>query len=266
MADEQIVDTKVISDDDKPVTEDDLRDLKYGNQDVEVADAIDETPETEEVEEEPEETEGEIGKTDDTEGEEKPEPTFTKEFPNIKGDTPEEYAKNLEIAYQNSTAEAMRLKQQPPPDTSVDKPDDSTTTTPDITSLYAKQQMDKEINEAWGKFTKQYSQTTDKTEYAKFTQTVSQLSNTIYESEDRLASPDELYRKAAVILDWTPEAPTPEDKLKMAVKDGAASTKSSNVAKPTQKSKVTDAMLAANRKMYPGKSDAEIREELEPYL
>ena len=45
-----------VADDDKEVTEDDLRDLKYGKDDVETSDEADETSEAEETEEESEET------------------------------------------------------------------------------------------------------------------------------------------------------------------------------------------------------------------
>lgn len=258
--DEQIVDEK-----DKPVTEDDLRALKYGDKDVETDKTEDEPAETEEDEETSEETEDEeIGKTeDDVEGEEESEPTFTKQFPQIKGDTPEEYAKNLEKAYENSTAEAMRLK-TPAPD--VEKKEDDEVDTSNVTSLYAKQQMDKAITAAWTDFQKQYPQTTDPNEYAKFSSTVTTLSNTILQSEKRLAEPRELYDMAAGIMKWQPETPTKEDKLKIAVKDNAASTRSTGSTKPSTKSKVTDAMVSLNRKMYPNKSDAEIRKELEPYV
>lgn len=261
MADEQIVDTVV--DDDKAVTEDDLRSLKYDNEEVEVAEATDETSEAEEASEDTEETE--IGETEEASKDETEEPSFVKQFPQIKGDTPEEYAKNLEKAYENSTAEAMRLRK--PPDTETEKTEEVLEApNTDITSLYAKQKMDEEITQAWTAFQKQYPQVTDQTEYDNFTRTVAELSNTILQSQKRLATPEELYRKAAGILEWTPEEVTKEDKLKTAVKDAAASSKSSTGTKGKPVSKVTDAMLAANRKMYPGKSDQEIREELEPYV
>lgn len=256
MADEQIVDTVV--DDDKAVTEDDLRSLKYDNEEVETEKSEDEPSEADETEEETEDTE--IG---EEESQEEAEPEFVKQFPQIKGETPEEYAKNLEKAYENSTAEAMRLR-KPPETDKVDETPEAPNT--DITSLYAKQQMDKEITEAWTAFQKQYPQVTDQSEYDVFTRTVTELSTTILQSQKRLATPEELYRKAAGILEWTPETVTREDKLRTAVKDSAASSKSSTGTKGKAVSKVSDAMLAANRKMYPGKSDQEIREELEPYV
>lgn len=47
-----------------------------------------------------------------TDSPDKEEPTFTKQFPNLKGDTPAEYVPALEEAYSNSTNEALRLKKE----------------------------------------------------------------------------------------------------------------------------------------------------------
>ena len=82
-----------------------------------------------------------------------------------------------------------------------------------------------------------------------------------------MAPPKELYAKSAVILGWEKQSSTDsKDKLDMALKNNAATSKTTSVTKTTPKSKVPDAMVAANRLMYPNKSDAEIRTELEPYV
>lgn len=267
-------DADKVVDDNKEVTEDDLRDLKYGSEDVETSGEEDEAADANKGDDSSEEAGESDGQTDtDTEiGEEESDsdkPEFVKEFPNIKGDTPEEYAKNLEIAYNNSTAEFQRLRDQ---GTQDDKGEDKSTGKPevDITNplqLYAKQQMDKEITKAYADFSKKYSQVTDQVEYNRFTQTVAVLSSTILNSEKRLASPEELYAKSAVILGWQPnDVVDKSDKVAAAAKDGAAASKTSSGGKPAPKGKVTPAMIAANRKMYPGKSDAEIIKELEPYI
>lgn len=262
MADEQIADTStVVADDDKPVTEDDLRDLKYDKDGVENSQEQDEPSESTEADEKPEEPAVDEANPEATDEAEQSD-SFVKQFPNIKGDTPEEYAKNLEAAYQNSTAEALRLKDL----TVAPKDDEDETQAPSLTDLYVKQELDTKMNTAWGNVLKTYSEATDPFEYDKFTKTVAVINNTILQSEDRLAPPDELYSKAAVILGWEPNAPSAEDKLKMAVKDSASSGKTSSATKKTSPTKVTDAMLSANRKMYPNKTDAEIRKELEPYI
>lgn len=270
-----------VVDDDKQVTEEDLRELKYGKDDVETSEEADETDDTEETEEDSEETGDDDGQTDDdTEDDESEEEStddsdddtsdFVKEFPNIKGDTPEEYAKNLEAAYKNSTAEFQRLRSETAASGDSDDSKDKSTTvdTSDPIALFMKQKMDEEIQTAFTDFGKEYTQVNDQTEYNKFTVEVATLSQTILQSQKRLASPAELYQKAAVILGWEPQSkPNSKEKMGMALKDKAASTKSSSSnGKGVSKSKVTDAMVRVNRMMYPGKSDDEIRKELEPYV
>lgn len=280
-------DNNNVDDDDKQVSEEDLRDLKYPKDDVETSDEEDETSEEDEdSEEESDDTGDDDGQTDDEaedgESEEDEEtdsdddtPEFVKQFSHIKGETPEEYARNLEIAYQNSTAEALRLKElseKAPPVADATKDDDASDdeiTPADPVSLFMKQKMDEEIDAAYADFSKQYTQVSDPAEYDKFTREVNTLSRTILASQGRMASPREVYSKAAVILDWKPQetAPSNEEKVGMALKDSAANTKTSSAPKKkVTKSKVTDAMVQTNRLMYPDKSDDEIRKELEPFV
>ncbi len=266
-ADEDDTSTAV-ADDDKEVTEEDLRSLKYGSEEVETSEEEDESTDTDEDEDDSEEAGEEDGQTDD-QAEEEETPTFVKQFPNIKGDTPEEYAKNLEAAYNNSTAEALRLKQlaEAKTDTGEEEDKQAPIDTSDVTSLYAKQKMDEEIQSAYADFSKKYSQVNDANEYSRFTNEVAILSNTILQSQKRLASPTELYQKAAIILGWQPEDTTTKaEKVAAAAKNGAATSKTSSATKPVSKSKVTDEMITVNRKMYPGKSDTEIRKELEEHV
>src|SRR5947199_49616 len=104
MEDEQIVDKSQ----DKPVTDEDLRNSKYGKDGVEAK--ADEPSKPQEPAKPSDEAEAEEDDQITPEEVVLPETTFTKKFPNIKGDTPEEYASNLEAAYENSSAEAIRLK------------------------------------------------------------------------------------------------------------------------------------------------------------
>lgn len=279
-ADDQGVQTPVV-DDDKPVTEDDLRSLKYPEEDVETPQGEDEPAEGDDSEEEAEEPvadEDESPEDAEQNVEEETQQTFVKEFPNIKGDTPEEYAKNLEIAYQNSTAEAMRLKNelQPAPPAIPETPEPPVAEEPqqqqsitDPTSLFVKQQMDREIDKAYSDFRKEYSQVEDMGNYQQFTRTVATVSKTIFETEGRLVDPREAYDAAAAILKWEKTSvPTDKEKLGMALKQNGAASKSTSASagKQVTRSKVTDEMIKANQKMYPGKSVEEIRKELEPYV
>lgn len=272
-----------VVDDDKEVTEDDLRALKYSNEEVETPEGEDETSDDAETEDEAEETGEDDGQTDDdTEDEdqsqdENPEtPSFVKEFDYIKGDTPEEYAKNLEAAYKNSSSEALRLKtendelKKAPPVTPADDPADDAPVTKSVTDLYMQQKLDEEIQTAFNQTRKDYPQVSDPTEYDKFTRMVGTFSRTILDSEKRLAPPAELYRLAALSLGWEKKTDPPDskDKLNMALKDGAATGKTTSApSKPkTSGPQVSKAMLETNRKLYPGKTDQEIIDELTPYL
>ncbi len=275
-------DQAVATSDDKPVTEDDLRSLKYSDEEVETSQDEDETSDEDDSDESDEDAvaddEGDqIPDSDDEEDEldapAEGESTFVKKFPNIKGDTPEEYARNVEIAYENSTAEALRLKgvaeappvSNPPPADAEDEGSFVDTSNP--LTLYAQQKMDEDIKIAYGDFKKDYTQVEDKEKYLEFKQGVAALSDTILRLEKRQASPKELYRKTAAMLGWEKTStPSSKEELGMAIKQNGAASKSSPATKPPVRSKVTAEMVAANKKMYPDKTEAEIRKELEPHI
>jgi hypothetical protein len=263
--------TETAVDDSKQVTDEDLRKLKEDSE-VETLEGADEAQDTDETEEESKETGEEDGKTDDQaeEEEEQSEDSFVKEFINIKGETLEDYARNLEEAYKQSTGEAIRLKgelDKAPKDTEIGETSDAEVDLTDPVSLFMKQKMDEEITTAYNDFSKSFPQVQDATEYAKFTNEVATLSQTILQSQKRLASPKELYSKAAVILGWEPDATVDnKDKLNIALKGSASISKTTSATKPKSTSKITDAQVTIAKQMggwTDGKSDAEIRKELE---
>lgn len=272
--------SETVADDDKEVTEEDLRKLKYGEEEVESSQKdTDESSEPEETEEESEET-GEVdGQTDDQaedeESEEEAETEsdedtseFVKEFPNIKGETPEEYARNLEIAYQNSTAEALRWKQVAETKPSTEEGATDETELPDPRFLYLDRMLEQEMTEAYSDFSKGYPQLKDPAEYAKFQEEVGTWGRYFIDTKHRAAPARELFSRAVASLGWEPVSSKPNDqeKLNMALKDRAAVAKTTSATKKAPKSKVTESMIAANRLMYPNKTDDEIRKELEPYV
>lgn len=269
-------------DDSKAVTAQDLHDLKYGTTDVEDSSESDEIGNDEKESDdktgtgEEDETNSADQATDESEesGEQdfsEEEAGFVKELPNIKGESVEEYARSLEKAYQASTTEALRLKSivDSKPEARVGDDDQSAPAPTDPVSLYVKQKMDEEISKAFSDFQKVYPQAVPGTpEYNQFVAEVQTFSQTILTSQKRLAPPSELYRKAAVSLGWEPNGKMDDgDKLKVALKSSAGSARiASSGAASAKKSKVTDKMIAVNKLMYPDKTDAQIREELEPYV
>lgn len=195
------------------------------------------------------------------------ETTFTKPIPSINGETPEEYYANLAKAYQESTAEALRLvKENRDLKTAkvvTETATDQVTLTPE--QLYIKQKQDEEIADAFKPIRENYPQVLDEKGYEQFTTMANTLGRTILDAEGRLPSAKELYQKTVMVLGWTQD--DSKEKLNVALKDGAATTKTSSTnASGKPRSRVTDEMIIANRKMYPGKTDAQIREELEPHV
>lgn len=180
---------------------------------------------------------------------------------------PQEPEKDLEWykkAYDESTKEALRLKvlaDAKPPE--VPESPALATLTPE--QLYIKQKQDEEIANAFSEITKNYPQVSEPDEYKKFTSMATTFGKTILDAEGRLATPAELYSKTVIALGWTSD--DNREKLGAALREGAGSPRvSSGSTQPRTQSKVTDEMILANRKMYPGKSDSQIREELEPHV
>jgi hypothetical protein len=271
---------------DAPVTEADIRNLKYPDGEVETSQKEeDETSEEETVDEtEEEETvedsdNTEVQEADETEEEEssEEETAFVKQFPNIKGDTPEEYAKNLEIAYNNSTTEALRLKklteatvnkQSDSPIGEVDETDTGVAKPTDPAQLWVNEQMDNAITQAYDKFKADYPQVLDPEQHDIFVDEVADFAQRAL-AKGQAPNPAKFYNQAAISLGWEKQSvPSEKEKLGMAVKQNAASTKvTSSGAKPGLKSKVTDQQIAVHRSMTGStKSDAEIRKELEPHV
>jgi len=272
-------------------TEEDLRKLKYGEEDVDGSDEDiqDETSEADEGDEDTEvagdddsktvdETEDDDSEEDSNESSDDDDSEFVKEFPNIKGDTLVDYARNLESTMSSSNKEGKRLADENQAlkqriadlesgKTTEQKPvSKSEDLTPE--AAYIRQKMVEEVDNTFSEFRKGYeTYIEDPAEYNKFVKEVEVLGQAIQLGQNRYPSPNELYTKAAAILGWEKTNKVNDsDRLKVALKDRAATTKTTSSTKKAPKSKVTDAMIRANRKMYPNKSDEEIRKELEPYV
>jgi hypothetical protein len=172
----------------------------------------------------------------------------------------------VQKAYEESTKEGLRLKGEldkkvEAPAVSVSNNDDSVLT-PE--QLYVKQMLIKESDDAFAEVLQRYPEVKDPDTYKRFSSTAEIVSKTIVDSEKRLPFAKELYAKTAVIMGLKPDT---SDELGAALKDGAASPRTASSSPgPAPKSKVTDEMIAANLKMYPNKTRAEIIEELEPHI
>jgi len=95
--------------DEEDVIEDVEEQVETPNGEDENQDLEENTKESEAEDQEQEESESEEEESEDeSKPEDKEESKFEKRFTQIKGDTPEEYAKNLEEAYRNSSTEGQR--------------------------------------------------------------------------------------------------------------------------------------------------------------
>lgn len=271
---------KPADDDSTKVTEDDLRKDKEAAE-VEAAKAEDETATDEATDKESEETGEEAVKTDDQTKDEESEETdetesdedaseFVKEFPNIKGETLEDYAREMEKTLQLSNAEGKRLSDElktfQSKDTKAEESEEDSGPI-DPLRLYMDRMVSNDAQKVFSEFKKSYPQADDPAEYAKFEAETAALSG-YYISKKQMLTAEELYPKVASILGWEPAANKVDnkDRLNVALKGQAAVTKTTSSAKQVKKSKVTDAMIAFNRLAYPNKTDDEIRKELEPYV
>lgn len=241
-------------------------------------------PEDQEVKDKPEETPEEASEEAEAEPEtplESKDSTFTKQFPNLKGESPEEYSKELETAYVNSTNEALRLKKElddnrtaieeakriiatqanPAQGTPPANPSALEIST-DPNVQYAKQLRDKDMVSAFDDFTKQYPQAREAAEFEKF----SAASNGValgYQASHNGLQPSfpELYAGIAAVLGWQPITVT--SKKDAAIKDAASSSQvTSSAVAPGRRPKVTDAQVDAYLKMFTTKSRADAIKEL----
>jgi hypothetical protein len=242
-----------------------------------------ETPEGEDetVEEAPEE---------EAESEEQPEEPegFQKRFTQFKGDTPEEYLKNLEDAYGHSSAEATRLVQSQretqlkldqimsqvanDPQLAEKLQTQATTQAPqtqtpnpqmDPMLAYAKQNVQNQWEKEYHEFVGEHQELqTDQDLNKKVIDTLSVVSTTMQQTQGRLQGMAEGLRMAWQILGHPLN--DSEETTRMAVKNAASQSKTA-VGRPTpspSKPKFTQAQLAFARRAYPDKTEDELVELL----
>jgi hypothetical protein len=207
-------------------------------------------------------------------------PTFTKKFQNLKGDTPQDYAKELETAYENSTTEALRWKTiaeegarlvEEAKRVVAGQPAAATQTTPTDPNLlaidsnpdvqYAKTLRERDMISAFEKFKKSYPQVTEEAEFNKFTKASDGLYRALEVSTGRKPTYAELYDGIAGALHWQPVDKT--DKKDNAIKESLSSSQTVSSTQPTSKqSKVSDAEADVYMKLT-GKNRTDAVKDLE---
>lgn len=215
--------------------------------------------------------------------------TFTKQFPNLKGETQAEYLSELENAYDNSFKEALRLNQvikdnestvaqakqilaqaQAPVNQNPENP-----TVPVAPTAFSaidehpviqeyKEQRRTQMMAAFDGFKTEYPQVLDQTNFDTFTKASDGINAALTTALGRKPSDDELFKAIAGSLGWQPVANT--SKRDNAIKENASTsrTPSSGAQQPMppRKPKVSDAEIEAYQKMFTSKTREEAIKDL----
>lgn len=235
-----------------------------------------ETPEVDESDEEkPHEDEVETGEPADS--------TFTKQFPNLKGETLEEYVPELETAYDNSFKESLRLVEenkqlkaqlaqtnQAPPAAPANIQDNSEIPTAPTTSLDpvtasiledVKSERTRTMIAAFDDFKKDYPQALDQANFDAFTKASDGVNAALTATLGYKPSWDQLFKATANTLGW--ERATP-DKKGALIKENASigRTPSSQAPARPRPAKVSDEQVDTYLKMFTSKTREEAIKEL----
>lgn len=258
-------------------------------------DQIDEEERADSEESESQSEEEEKPQDEEEAKEESAESTFTKQFPNLKGESLEEYVPELEKAYDNSFKEALRLNQiikdnadkvaeanriiaqaqqgaptnpvLPPP---ADNPNPNPTVPPPAASLSESPEIEWIRNErrrvmmtAFDDFKAQYPQVLDAKEFERFRLATDGVKAALVATEGREPTDAEIFESTARTFGWQPAVK--EDRKNAVIKENASSTRSSSgQSKPApKKSKISDDQVDAYLRMFTGKTREEAVKELE---
>lgn len=240
------------------------------------------TEETQEVDGQTEDEGTEASAEGESESETETTETLTKPFPWLKGETPDEWAKELAAAYENSTNEALRLKKQLD-DGSITVEEakkiiatgkqESTATTQGAPALdldshpaiqYMKSLEQREMVSAFDAFAKEYPQAREPDDFARFEKAASGASQAFTSVNGRAPTYPELFDATASLLKWQPAKDGA--RRDAAIKESASSQSSTSSTNPIKKTKLTEAQIAVAKRLFPNQSDEEIVKGLAQYV
>jgi hypothetical protein len=215
---------------------------------------------------------------------------FTKQFPNLKGETLAEYVPELEKAYQNSFTEALRIKkelddskalveeakriiagvQTVPPPAAPENPQVPAPAAPQPNPLllaidehpaiqYAKAKQNEDMFAAFDTFAKDFPQARDEDGFAAFQKASNGINQALTDTLGRVPTYLELFKGIAGSLGWQPA----RAKRDAAIKDMASSPQVASTAAPISKGpKVPEASIVAYQKMLTSKTREEAIKDL----
>lgn len=235
----------------------------------------DPSPSADDTEEQNEEQNSEESSSDSSE---ESKSTFTKPtgYEWVKGDTLEEFAQNLQVAYENSSKEALKLRQatqatptppvNPENQTPANPPaNQDLSTLPEIQMLRAEQQS--KMIGAFDEFVKEYPQAREPQSFDQLEKAMNGVSQAFTAANGRLPTYPELFKATADLLSWQPTDKN-AGKKDAAIKEAGASTGTTQQSAvpssvPSISPNVRKSIEVARR--IPGnakKSDQELMKEL----
>lgn len=223
---------------DKLDSQDETEEIESEEVDEETQDDSDDEQASEEVKEE--ET------SEDSDEEESSEPdAFDKRFTQFKGDTLDEYTKNLEEAYANSTAEYAKLTKNQAEQRQQEVPEGQPATDPAL--LYARQQMETQQSQEYDAFAKEHPEIESDPEVGeKMTKRLATLARTVLAEDGKVLGMAEGLSMAWASLGL---GNNQQENTRMAAKDAAATTRTASVKKNSAKPQFSQAELEAAKKM-----------------
>lgn len=256
------------------------------------------TPAVEELETENPDVEPEQGdEIDQVEGQEpaggeneEPE-TFTKRFNQFQGETPEEYAKQLEDGYDNSSKEALNLKRQlddtkrendrllavvaANPDIAKQLVQPQTPTIPttpaqgtDPALMFFRAQFEEQSQSQYNQFVDNHPELRSDTGLAQeINRRIYAYGLAVRQSENRQPSMKEAI-EAAWVISGRQLNPTKDEVIQMAQKNiaGQGRRPGGRPAAPAQASTYTEEQLEVARRAFPGLNDEELEKKLNEAL
>lgn len=224
-----------------------------------------------------EETEDSDSKEEESEDETSDKAEFEKRFPRFKGETLDEYVKNLEEGYANSyeqykkvRAEADEWKNKAMSVVAKGDESDDDTEKPvppakkDPALAWAEQQRETAWKKDWQDFVKLHPEIDqDETLFTEFDALTGEMFELIQRKEKRFPSLREAMDKAWVFMN--PDSVSKEEQIAMTVKNAGAGTKSKGTPKEQPKPKFSDKQVEMAIRFDPSLKD-KTRAEVENIL
>lgn len=241
------------------------------NDGVETTDSVEDEANDEDddtTDEEDDDSQEEEGDDEDTGDGEDDEPEFKKAFSQIKGDTPQEYAQNLEEAYRQSSQEGkLNAKKAKEAEARIDQiaaavaknpelaklineavPDGEISPTTDPALLHARQAMEQKMESDYKAFTDLHPELDSDPDLQEKVLAEVTIFGDAARKKGKILGMDDALRKAWISLGLDKE--DSKEKVSVKAKETASKSKTNNSNKKTTKTPtLTPEQIAAGKKM-----------------